>query len=96
MRFKAKLSNECVTMLYGVTASLERIGQTTAMYLDEDFVRLSVITESPDVPKVYAELNQNVLFQDYRIESQSSNCILFEIELVVIHNERRGGVDGRH
>lgn len=78
-------------MLHGVTASLERIGQTTAMYLDEDFVRLSVITESPDIPKVYAELNKNVLFQEYRIESQSSNCIFFEIELDLLSRALSSG-----
>ena len=91
MRFKASLSNECVAMLHGVTASLERIGQTTAMYLDEEAIRLSVITESPDIPKVYAELNKNVLFQDYRIESNSSNCIFFEIELDLLSRALSSG-----
>jgi hypothetical protein len=81
MRFKARISNENISLLTGVTSVLERIGQTTAIYLDEQFVRLAVITESPDTPKVYAELRADVLFADYRIESQSSNSIFFEIEL---------------
>ena len=91
MRFKAKITSEFVCVLHGVTAALERVGQTAAMYLDEDFIRLSVSTESPDTTKVFAELNKSVLFEEYRIESQSENTILFEIELDLLSRALSSG-----
>ena len=91
MRFKAKISNENVGLLFGVTSALEKIGQTTAMYLDVDCVRLVVITESPDTPKVFAELHKDYIFEDYRIESMSDNCIFFEIELDLLSRALSSG-----
>ena len=41
----------------------------------------SQVTESPDCPKVFSELKQSILFFDYKIESQSSNSILIEIDI---------------
>ncbi len=81
MRFRAIISNENLVTLVGVTSAMEKIGSATAVYLDEDFFRLSIINQSPDSPKVYSELRKDTLFTEYRIESQSNNTILFEIEL---------------
>jgi HUS1 checkpoint protein len=91
MRFKARITNENLGLLFGVTSTLERIGQTTALYLDQEFVRLAVMTESPDTPKVYAELRADAVFQDYRIESQSDNTIFFEIELDLLSRALSSG-----
>ena len=44
-------------------------------------MRLAVITDNPDQPRVYSELQQENVFIEYRIESQSDNTILFEIDL---------------
>lgn len=60
---------------------LERVGTTAVVFLDEDNVRLAVVTESPDSPRVFSEFKQENIFFDYRIESQNSNSILFEIEI---------------
>jgi hypothetical protein len=68
-------------VLHGMLGVLERIGSSMVMYLNEDCVRLSVVTESPDCPRVFSELKQSILFFDYKIESQSSNSILLEIDI---------------
>ena len=96
MRFKANINNENLGLLFGVISALERIGQTTAMYLDQEFLRLVVITESPDTPKVYAELRADAVFQDYRIESQSDNTIFFEIELDLLSRALSSGKNAPH
>jgi hypothetical protein len=81
MRFRAKMVKESVMVLHGMLGVLERIGSSMVMYLNEDCVRLSVVTESPDCPRVFSELKQSILFFDYKIESQSSNSILLEIDI---------------
>ena len=91
MRFKARISNENVSLLFGMTSALEKIGQTTVIHLDEGYMRLAVVTESPDTPKVFAELGRDSIFEDYRIESQSDNCIFFEIELDLLSRALSSG-----
>lgn len=81
MRFKARLMKENLLVLSSVLHMLERAGSTAVVFLNEDNIRLAVVTESPDSPKVFSEFKQENLFFDYRIESQSSNSILFEIEI---------------
>jgi hypothetical protein len=81
MRFKAKLIRENLISFHSALSILEKIGRSIVVYLNEDCVRISVVAESPDSPKVFSELKQSVVFFEYRIESQSSNSILFEIDL---------------
>ena len=52
------------------------------MHLSEDNIRFAGLKDqrSEDVMP-YADLNQNELFMEWRIESQSENCILFELAL---------------
>eukprot|EP00602_Paraphysomonas_sp_CaronLab_P001755 CAMPEP_0185037824 /NCGR_PEP_ID=MMETSP1103-20130426/32750_1 /TAXON_ID=36769 /ORGANISM="Paraphysomonas bandaiensis, Strain Caron Lab Isolate" /LENGTH=273 /DNA_ID=CAMNT_0027575983 /DNA_START=39 /DNA_END=860 /DNA_ORIENTATION=+ len=64
-----------------VLGVLERISSVGVVYLNEECIRVSVVTESPDTPKVFCELNHQSLFFEYRIESQSSNAILIEVEM---------------
>lgn len=84
MRFKARLLKEKLLMFSSVLHMLERVGTTTVIFLNADNVRLAVVTESPDSPKVFSEFKQECLFFDYRIESQSNNSILFEIEISLL------------
>lgn len=70
-----------ILQLIGIINVLEKISKTAAIYLTEEHVRIAVIVDNPDSPKVFCELRQDVIFQDYRIESQSDNTILFEIDL---------------
>lgn len=61
---------------------MQKIGSTAAIFLNEECVRIAVITECADSSKCYSELDPKILFpDDYRIESQSCNTILFEIGL---------------
>jgi hypothetical protein len=47
-------------------------------------MRFSLLAESLDAPKCFAELNALDLFAEYRIESQSANTILFEVSLTQV------------
>lgn len=79
MRFRARISKESILVLQGVISQLHRIGDIAVIFLSAECVRLAVVSESVDNPRCYSELQANVLFEDYRIESQISNTILFEI-----------------
>jgi hypothetical protein len=81
MRFKARLMKDNLLVFASVLNMLERVGTTAVVFLNEENIRLAVVTESPDSPKVFSEFKQENLFFDYRIESQNSNSILFEIEI---------------
>lgn len=81
MKFRAKITKECLVTLHNVIVTFERIASCATIYLDEESVRISLISESIDSPKCFAELNAINLFSEYRIESQSANTILFEINL---------------
>lgn len=81
MKFRAKLSKEFLLVLHGITTTLEKVSENVAVLLNEDAVRLAVIPESLETPRCYAELKANILFMDYKIESQSENTILFEVGL---------------
>eukprot|EP01032_Pedospumella_encystans_P010124 gene10124-11861_t len=81
MKFRAKITKDCLVTLYNVIITFERIATSATIYLDEESVRISLISESIDSPKCFAELNAINLFSEYRIESQSANTILFEINL---------------
>jgi hypothetical protein len=84
MRFKAKLLRENLLTLHNALNVLDRLGRSIVLYLTEECLRISVVSENPDSPKVFAEMNQNAVFFDYRIESQSSNSILLEIDLELL------------
>lgn len=82
MKFRALMQKEAVLMIHSITSTLERIGSTAVIFLNQECIRIAVSTDSADVPKCYSELDPNTLFpDDYRIESQSGNTILFEIGL---------------
>lgn len=81
MKFRAKLTKDSLITLYNVILTFERIASCATIYLDEDTVRISLLSESIDAPKCFAEINAKNLFSEYRIESQSENTILFEIYL---------------
>lgn len=84
MRFKARLQRENLLTFHNALSVLDKLGRTIVLYLTEECLRISVVTENPDSPKVFAEINQTSIFFDYRIESQSSNSILLEIDLELL------------
>ena len=82
MKFRARLRKESVLTINSVTSTMQKIGATAVIFLNEECIRIAVITECADSCKCYSQLDPKVLFpDDYRIESQSSNSILFEIGL---------------
>ena len=81
MRFRAKLSQDKTVVLIGVINLLEKLGKSAVIFLTEDFFRTTIISDNPDGSKIFCELKSDEIFHDYRIESQSSNSILFEISL---------------
>ena len=81
MKFRAKLSKDCLVALHSIVLTFEKIAGTATIFLDEDSVRICLLCESIDAPKCFAELSAQNLFSEYRIESQSANTILFEVQL---------------
>ena len=67
--------------LLNVIVTFEKVASSAVLFLNEDSLRISLLSESIDAPKCFGELSANELFLEYRIESQSSNTILFEISL---------------
>ena len=84
MKLKAKLYKENLLLFGSILSALERIGNSAILYLTPDCVRLCVVMQSIDSPKVYSELKREALFFEYRIESQSDCCILLEVNLNLI------------
>ena len=97
MKFRARLQKESVLTIHSVTSTLQKIGSTAAVFLNQECIRIAVITESPDMPKCYSELDSQFLFpDDYRIESQSGNTILFEIGLEHLTRALASGRNATH
>jgi HUS1 checkpoint protein len=81
MKFRARLSAENASVFHGIAATLEKIATTASIFLNEECIRIAVLTENPDTPRCYSEILPGELFMDYRIESQSGNQILFQISM---------------
>lgn len=81
MKFRAKLTKDNLISLYNVILTFERVAASATIFLDEETVRISLLSESIDAPKCFAEISAHNLFSEYRIESQSANTILFELNL---------------
>lgn len=82
MRFKARLDNSHLQHFQGVLSTLEKICSKCVVHLSEDHIRFAGLKDqkSEDVMP-YSDLNQKELFLEWRIESQSGNCILFELSI---------------
>ena len=70
MKFRARLRKESVMTIHSVTTTLGRIGQTAAIFLNEECIRVAVITDSTDAPKCYSELDPKVLLPPFSLISQ--------------------------
>jgi hypothetical protein len=75
------MSNECLLTLHAIIVTFEKIGTKVVMLMDEEVFRLSLVNESIESPRCYAELNVKELFIEYKIESQTQNTILIEMSL---------------
>lgn len=96
MKFKGKISKELLLSLCGVTATFEKIGNNAAIFLNEDSMRIAVISDSVETPRCYSELKMSSLFLEYKIESQSDNTILFEIGLSQLSKALASGKYSSH
>ena len=67
--------------MVGVSMACEKIGKKASFFLDNEFMRITVSEDHIDSPRVFTEIRCDVVFSEYRIESNSQNRILFEIEL---------------
>eukprot|EP00968_Pinguiococcus_pyrenoidosus_P023369 scaffold3726_cov270-Pinguiococcus_pyrenoidosus.AAC.9 len=95
MRFKAVLYQEKLMVAEGVIQALEKAGggttPTVLLHLSEEGLKLALPTNKSEDAQVFAELQQDVLFSEYRIESQSENCILLEAGLANLGRALRSG-----
>eukprot|EP01039_Chlorochromonas_danica_P009239 gene9239-10201_t len=87
MKFRAEVGHEALGVLLGVTTTLSKISDVNqaTIVMNEDYFRFSV-TSPQDLshPRCYAELSVPALFLDYRIESQSANTIIYEVNLTLL------------
>jgi hypothetical protein len=81
MRFRASISRENIFHLYNIVSQLEKVGKVAAIYATSSSVKIAVVAENMEAPRCYAEIYVNAMFQDYKINSLSGDCILFEIGL---------------
>lgn len=101
MRFKAKLTNEQLSVFHAVIAPMSKLqgggdpsslsysrslnprinhrASNAVVYLDEDYVRISCKTH--DTITCFAELSQQQLFWEHRIESAANNVIVLQVDL---------------
>ena len=91
MKFKAKIRADKLPLLLGLVGGLEKIGTSLVVYLSPDSVRLTVPSSSPESVLAFAELHQAELFYEYRIESQSENCILLEVDSAMLNTSLSSG-----
>ncbi|CAM9192989.1 unnamed protein product [Ascophyllum nodosum] len=78
MRFKAKIVQDKLLVFAGLIGAIEKIGEACIVHLTESTLHLSVHESGSEGVDVYAELQQDMLFHEYRIESRAGNEILFE------------------
>jgi HUS1 checkpoint protein len=81
MRFRGVISREMQSIFHTIILSFEKSGANAVIFLDEESMRISLITDNIESPKCYADISVNELFNDYRINSQTNNTILFELRL---------------
>jgi HUS1 checkpoint protein len=82
MRFKAKLQNEQVHLLYSLIGPISRLTSVAVLYLDPNHVRLSTRDSCGDGIACFTELTTtNGIFLSHRVESAANNAIVFEIDL---------------
>ncbi len=81
MRFRASLNRENIIHLFNIASQLEKVGRVAAIYATSTSIKMAVVAENMETPKCYAEIFVQSMFLDYRINSISEDCILFEIGL---------------
>lgn len=91
MKFRAKLSKDNLVILLSIVQTFERVASAATIFLDNESMRISLLSESIDAPRCFAELSAGDLFSEYRIESLSANTILFEISLVQLSRALASG-----
>jgi HUS1 checkpoint protein len=91
MKFKAKIRSDKLPLLLGLVGGLEKVGTAFVVYLSPDSLKLAVPISAPDQVRAFADLQQAQVFCEYRIESQSENCILFEVESTMLSTALSSG-----
>jgi hypothetical protein len=85
MRFKAKLMSDQLAMFHSVIAPISKLQDPhrfAVLYLDREYIRLSCKT--PEGITCFAELSQDELFVEHRIESAADDVIVCQVDLVAM------------
>jgi hypothetical protein len=94
MKFRARLSKDGVGSLAAICQILSRSGSVNfVIYLTDTCVRIISVVSTPDAPQCHAEIVATEMFTDYRIESQTVNTILFELNLELLLKALTSGKD---
>jgi hypothetical protein len=81
MRFRAVIERDYLFNLFAISSSIEKIGQSCVIILNEDFIRISLMPLNLDSIRCFCEVQANNLFSEYRINSNNSNSIMFQINI---------------
>lgn len=96
MKFRCKLNKEGLLSLIDISEYIGKMGTNAIILLSETEVKISAFTEGAiDLPRCFVEISVDRLFHDYKIESQSSNEILFEIDILSLTRALSSGKNAR-
>eukprot|EP00252_Welwitschia_mirabilis_P004535 TRINITY_DN14864_c0_g1_i2.p1 TRINITY_DN14864_c0_g1~~TRINITY_DN14864_c0_g1_i2.p1 ORF type:complete len:230 (+),score=43.43 TRINITY_DN14864_c0_g1_i2:108-797(+) len=94
MKFKATFTDNGVRMLERrFVPAFEKIGKICHVYLTrEHFILLQNVLNADGV-QAFAQINQEALFEEYRISSQNDDCIAFTVDLTLLLRALRSSVN---
>ena len=81
MRFRATLERDALLLLLNTATSMEKVNGEAVLYLTEDALRISLTNNSIDCVRCFGEIQANQIFNDYRINSNSNNSLLLQLNL---------------
>jgi hypothetical protein len=96
MKFRSRIARDGLTILLNIVTTIHKLGESVTMFLDEGMMRLAVVPDSLESPRVYVELNAATLFGEYRIESQQQNQVVFECNLSLLIKALTSGKYSSH
>ncbi|CAM9316710.1 unnamed protein product [Chrysoparadoxa australica] len=90
MRFKARIGVEQLGVFSGVITVLEKVGSTCIMHISKNHIKFTVPT-GPDELQAFSEINQKIMFTEYRFDSKSKHGILLEVNLGLLSRALASG-----
>jgi len=90
MKFKAKISN--LSLFTKIVSVIEKIGKTCVLHLTPKRIQFILTTDLHDGVQIWSGLNAESIFDDYQIESLTSNEISMEVNLDILQRVLKAGL----